>query len=308
MARLSVRWTKVVSAAAAAVLLVAGEVGAQAQATQPAGAAPAMAPAMAPLGQYRLGGYPESYGNNGVFYPGQELRALPVARAQASAAAAQYRVAQSNLTSAVADLQRGFNRSREYNQALADERAAYEALTDARNRALASLQNDVNYQAAVSLRDRVGNQIKYARQQKEVSIETMLALSTLKLSYSATISAMEASAIAADPNVKSAQARLVEAGNRTSALRQQFDDSVHASADVLAARQAVQNSRIAMVATSSLYSEAVHVANVAMTYAYDIYNRPTPYIVGAGYSGYAPPYTSNAIYGGYPIGFPLFAP
>jgi hypothetical protein len=304
MARVNVRWTKVVSAAAAVLLLVAGEVGAQAQATQPAGAAPAMAP----MGQYRPGGYPESYGNNGVFYPGQELRALPVARAQASAAAAQYRVAQSNLTAAVSDLQRGFNRSAEYNQALADERAAYEAVNEARNRALAGLQNDANYQAAVALRDRVGNQIKYARQQKDVSIETLLALSTLKLSYSATVSAMEASAIAADPAVKSARERLVDAGNRTSALRQKFDDTVHASADVLAARQAVQNSRVAMVATSSLYSEAVNVANIAMNYAYDIYDRPTPYVIGNGYSGYAPPYTSNVIYGGYPIGFPLFAP
>jgi hypothetical protein len=154
----------------------------------------------------------------------------------------------------------------------------------------------------------VGNQIKYVRQQKDASLETLLALSTLKLSYSATISAMEASAIAADPAVRSAQQRLVEAGSRTAALRQRFDDSVHASADVLAARQAVQNARVAMVATSSLYSEAVNVANIAMNYAYDIYNRPTPYIIGNGYSGFVPPYTSNIIYGGYPIGFPLFAP
>jgi hypothetical protein len=300
MSRVMGHLTKVLPATALAVLMVAGNVGAEEKTAQPAAANA--------NGQWHAGGYPESYGNSGVFYPGQELRVLPGAKAQASAAAAQYRVAQSNLTGAISDMQRGFNRSAEYTQAVAEERAAYQALTTARDKALAGLQNDSNYRAATELRDRVGNQIHSLRQQKEVNVETLVALSSLKLSYSATISAMEASAVAADPAVKSAQQRLVEAGAKTTAMRQRFDDSVHASPDVLAARQAVQNTRVAMVATDSLYSEALNVARVAMNYAYDIYYRPTPYVIGNGYSGYVPPYTSSYIYGGYPLGFPTFAP
>lgn len=251
-----------------------------------------------PMNEYRPGGYPESY--NGIFYPGTELRALPAARAQAVAARAEFRRAQSNLDNAIADIRRAFVRSPALIDAQAEEKDAYDQFVVARDRALAHLREDSAYQAAVDLRSQLAQQIEQIRRDNQHRAAHLLALSTVKLSYSATASAMEAAAISADPNVVVARRRLVAAGKRLSELYQQFDEAVRSSPVVLAQRRQVQDARVAVAATDALYVEAYNVAETAMDYAYHIYDRPYPYSINSPYYGGG--YTYPV---GYPVGYPF---
>lgn len=272
------------------IVLLLGGSGAAAQETQPIHAE-----------GYRPSFYPETYRNEHehVFYPAHDLRVLPGARAAAVAARAQLRRAESDLNNAVIDIQRQFRRSTELRDAIAEERAAFEALNEIRAEALAHLQDDPSYQAALALRKQLSQEIQRQREEPETMMHKVLAAATVKLSYSATASAMEAAAISADPRVKAARERLVRAGARLSELREQLDEAVRSSAAVQMARKAVADSRIAAVAADAAYIEAANVANVAMDYTYYLRFRPRPYVI---HSPYYPYYGGHGI--GYPIGYP----
>jgi hypothetical protein len=267
------------------VLLLVNVALAQGQATQP-------------VNEYRPGGYPENYG--GVFYSGTELRALPAARAQAVAARAEFRRAQTNLDNAISDIRRAFFRSGRFVEAQAQEQAAWDAFVAARGRALADLRSDSAYLAAVDLRAQLARQIEQIRQDNEHRAAHLLALSTVKLSYSATASAMETAAIAADPVVAEARQRLLVAARQLSELYQEFDDIVRSSPVVQAERRRMQDARVAVAATDALYIEAHNVAEAAMDYAYHIYDHPYPYVINSPY--YSGSYTHPV---GYPIGYPI---
>ncbi|HVT90386.1 MAG TPA: hypothetical protein VHD56_16150 [Tepidisphaeraceae bacterium] len=252
--------------------------------------------------EYRPSGYPETYS---AFYPGVELRALPAARAQAAVARTQLSIAQTHLNNAVSDVHRSFQHSTELRNALAEQRNAYESLKAAREQALTNLKSDTTYLATIDLRNRLSDQIEEMRAQKDPSRMQLMALATMRLSYATKVTTMEASALAADPRVKDARDRLMEAGNQVAVLEEKFDDSVRNDPAVLAARKSVEDARIAAVGTEALYTEAVNVANAAMDYAYHLYDRPYPYVIQSPYyvAGYG--YSAgNGFPVGYPIGYP----
>lgn len=283
------------------VILMAISSVALAQEAQPA------APAVAR--EYRPGGYPETYGG-GVFYPGAELRALPGARAAAVAARAELSRAQTSMNIAISDVRRTFTRSAAFKEAQAEEKAAWDQLKIAREEALTDLKRDETYQAALELRERLRDQITSHRDEKVIRPQHLLALATVKLSYAATTSAMEAAAVSADPQVQVARQRLVDAGKRMTELNEQFDDAVRTNPAALAARQAIEDAKVAVVATDAAYFEAAKVANVAMDYAYNLYGRPYPYVINSPYSpyGYGYGYGYNSTFVGYPIGYPVGHP
>jgi hypothetical protein len=254
--------------------------------------------------EYHPTGYPESYiGVGRSLYPGTELRALPAARAQAVAARANLQRAESDLNMAVSNVKRTFRRSEELNQALAEEKAAWDDLTAARDAVLADLKKDPNYQAAVALKDRLSTQIRVTREeQPKTPAEQLVAMASVKLNFAATATAMEVAAINADPTVRAARERLVAAGARLSKLRQDFDDAAHADPQVLAARKSVQDARIAAVAADAMYIEATRVADAALDYAYFMQAHPIPYSVNDIYGGYGYYGAPSTI--GYPIGYP----
>jgi len=264
------------------------------------------APAHPAPTEYHPSGYPETYNGVGrTFYPGTELRALPVARAQAVAAREQFLHAQTNLSNAVADVQRTFTRSTELKAALAEEKAAWDDLTNARDAVLSRLSKDERYQAAVQLRDRMTHQIEQARAQKGTPPEQLLAMASVKLSYSASVTGMEAGAIAADPYVAQARQRLVAAGARLAELREVMDDAVRRDPQALAARKAVQEAQTAAAATDAMYLDATRVADAALDFAYFLQTHPAPYIVNSPYyGGYG--YGSVSYPVGYPLGYPLW--
>lgn len=277
-----------------AVAMVFGGALALGQAVQPNGDAQ--------VGEFRQGGYPETYQN--TFYPGTELRALPGAKAQAMVAAAEARRAQKTLDNAIMDLQRGFLRSPELAGALAREQAAFDELTSARKRALDVLANDATYQAAVELKGRLADQIEDATETKQATLQERIARASVKLGYATTVSAMEASALSADPRVAEARVKLVAAGREVSVLYRQLDEAIRTSPAVLAARKQVEDARINAIGADALYIEARNVATVAMDYAYFLYGQPYGYAYNTAY---------NSSYGyplrlGYPIGYPVGYP
>lgn len=253
-------------------------------------------------GEFRTGGYPETYQN--TFYPGTELRALPGAKAQSMVAAAVARRAQKTLDNAIMDIRRSFLRSPELAAALGREQAAFDELTAARRRAMAGLANDSNYLAALELKGRLAEQIEDAKESKETPLQERLARASLKLSYATTVTAMEASAMAADSRVTEARQKLVAAGKEVSALYQQLDESIRTSPTVLAARKQLDDARVAAIGADALYVEARNVATVAMDYAYFLYGQPYGYAYNTAWnSGYGYPMRL-----GYPIGYPIGYP
>ncbi|HMB95871.1 MAG TPA: hypothetical protein VKK61_07515 [Tepidisphaeraceae bacterium] len=240
-----------------------------------------MALADAPATEYAPSTYPENYNGN-EFFPAAELRALPAARAQASAAAAELRRAESDLNNAVADVHRSF--SIQLRQGEADEREAYDALVSAREKAIAGLKQDDSYKALLSLRQRLADQIE--QRSATAPQGTLFALATVKLSYSITATAMEVAAIASDPHVTDARDRPLVAGQEVAKLNDQLDAATHNSQAVLAARKNLEDARIAAVASDSFYQEAAKVANVSMDYAYYLRNHPYPEDVYSPYGGY----------------------
>lgn len=251
-------------------------------------------------GEFRAGGYPETY-NGGVFYPGTELRALPVARAQAVVAAAEFRRAQLSLDNAILEIRRSYLRSAELRDALAEQKSAFDELHAARMRAVQTIQEDPTYQAAFDLRMRLVDQIE---QGEKLTPAERLALATVKLSYATTVTAMEAAAMSADPSVASARQRLIAVGRRLAELNEQHDESIRTSPAVMAARKAVEDTRIAAVGADALFVEARNVASTAMTFAYHLYDRPQPYVLNNPlYGGYGYSYRA-----GYPVGYPIGYP
>ncbi|HEY1629579.1 MAG TPA: hypothetical protein VGF52_06950 [Tepidisphaeraceae bacterium] len=248
--------------------------------------AAALADAAAP--EYAPSTYPENYNDNN-FFPAAEVRALPAARAQASAAAAELRRTQSDLNNAVEDVRRQF--AHQLRDAQLDEQLAYDALLAARESALTDVKRDSSYQALRSLRDRMGNRIE--QMWASSPQETIVAMATVKLSYAATTTAMEVAAIAVDRRVGDAREHLMASGRLVADLNDQVDAAVHGSALVSAARKAVEDAQIGAVASEAFYREARNVANVSMDWAY--YLRNHPYLQAA-YS----PYDSYPQFG-YPI-------
>jgi hypothetical protein len=259
----------------------------------------ARAQATQPQGGYQPTAFPESY-HGGVF-PAAEFRALPGARAAAVAAEADLRRAQTELSTTVADLRHSFSRSTELNQAQAEERAAWAAFEAARDHALAQLENDETYKAAVELRNRTGAQIQEQRDQS--TVEHMLTMATVKLSFAASTSAMEAASIASDPQVQAARERLLAVGKHLAELNAQFDDAVRGSPQVVQARRQVEDAKIAALATDAAYIEATRVARTALDFSYHIYDYPYPYVVNTPYYSTGYGYGSTAV--GYPIGYPF---
>ena len=256
-----------------------------------------------PMGdEYRNSGYPEAFSGN-TFYPATELRAVPVARARVLATRELTRQAYSALTNSVQDIRRSYEDSAELRDALAEERAAWNDLEIARKAALTRVSNDRNYQTAVALRSRLATEVENHKAEQDRPVESAVALAMVKLSYSATASAMETAAISSDLRVQQARERLVQAGARLSELRRTFAATVRNDAAVTAARRALEIARVNELAAEGFYIEARANRLWATNYAYYL---AQPIGQSAYYNGYPYGYGGYGGYGGgfgYPIGW-----
>jgi hypothetical protein len=248
--------------------------------------------------------YPELY-DYGTGYPGIEVRAVPGAMVNRAIARAEYRRLQSGLDQMIRNMRMTFERSRDYAAAAMEERQAFEQLEAARREALQSVVNDPAYQASVSLRQSVSDQIDHTRQSRYSTTDEILAMARVKMDYASTASAMEAAALAASPDVQQARERLLRASAVLSDLRQQFSMDVRTNEDIEMTRRNLQDARIAKLAAEVHYTGVREARDIALNYAHYTRRYDKYKYLSYGYYGYNHPYGVGAGYrGGYPIGYP----
>jgi hypothetical protein len=234
------------------------------------------------------------YGN----FPSLEVHDAVVANARAATARALFRRAESALSNAVRKTVKAFENSADVREAQKAEKDAYEKYATARRRALQSVLEDPKYRAIMSLRSELSERIAYKRANRSVDDRTdrevmddVLALATLKMNYAADARAMEQLALETNSEAKDAQAKLRQAATRVSDLRRDFDDALRNDRDLVAARQNLEDARVAKLTASAYLRGAAIAADEALDFAYYL-NRYSRYN-GAGYQDYRDyyPYT-----------------
>ena len=239
---------------------------APAQPGAPGGEMPAPAPDMM-NGGYQPSAYPEVYHYN-TGWPGVEVRAFPAALTRRAIARAEYRRLQTGLDVMIRSMRGAFERTRDYMSAVAEERDAFEQLERERNEALRSVRDDPSYQASVSLKQSLTDQIVSTRDDRRPYDGEVMAMAQVKMGYASTASAMEAAALAADPDVQQARERLRRASARMSELRAQHDLEVRNSPELEVHRRNLADARIAKLAAEVNFQGVREVANAALDYAY----------------------------------------
>ena len=231
------------------------------------------------------GGYYYGYGG----YPAYEVNNVVLAQARAATARALFRRAESELGRAHRAAQREFDRSQEIREALSAERTAYEQLNAARRKAISTLADDARYQRLLALKADIGEQLAEGRASRSLSPAEILTMATLKMSYATDIRAMEASALNNEPDVKTAQDRLVNAGTRVAELRQRHDESLRTNPDILMARRNLDDARLAKLTAEAFLHAAYGAGVTALDYSYWVNRRAfgsSGYGIGVGYDPY----------------------
>ncbi|MBV8781796.1 MAG: hypothetical protein JO353_10400 [Phycisphaerae bacterium] len=243
-------------------------------------AAPTVTPVTAAQPTFGTGsplGFPSfnpAYRGSQMDYPAAEVQTVPLARARLASARAEQDLMMSDLHSTVDRLWEDFDYSQPVVDARKEEDAAYLEYDDARRKVLESLSNDPTYRAMISLVVSLKMKLEDERPTKTPTpeeLERLIATATLKLSYASSASAMESAALAADERVQSAHARLVAAGQKSAALRADFERSLHRSPEFLAARRNYDDARVMRLTADAFLDGAVNARDVAMAYAYYIH-------------------------------------
>lgn len=227
------------------------------------------------------------YGN----FPSDEVQDAVVANARAAQARALFRRAENALNSAVRRAVRTFEGSNELREARKAEKDAYAAYTLARRRALQSVLEDPKYRAIVSLRQELSDQINNKRAGRVVDqrsdrqlMSDIVELATLKMTYASDARAMEQLALETDSQTREAQARHREAVARVSEMKGDFDEALRNDPDLLAARENLEDARIARLTAAAYLKGAAIAAEEALDFAWYL-NRYHRY-AGAGYQDY----------------------
>lgn len=237
----------------------------------------------------------------------QAVMAVPQAKADATVAKWTFRRLNSDLNLLSNFMLRDFRDSPEYERAFAEYQDAYEDYEAARAQALANLRNDDRYQAALSLRKDVSEQIADEHGQKEPDGERLVALAGLKLNTITPFREQERDTLAADQNVSSARDRLINASRELARLEKNFVRTVRNDDALASLRRGREDARIAMLASSAYLNESRIARNIALRYAYVArgYDRYVPRLFGDYNYGYGYGYGHGYRYKGVPFQFPI---
>ncbi len=235
-------------------------------------------------------------------FPSGEVRGAVEANARAAFARANFRRLEYSLGNAIRQMQYTFDHSHDMIDALKAEQQAWNDYLAARNAALRSVVNDSKYQANVALKHELGEQIAEVRAtydaakptekdaqagHDEVKMKAVVNLATVKLNYAQVVTDMEVSALRGDAKVADARSRLMSAGTRVQALRDEFDSSMRSNQELAGIRRQIEDARIASITAESFRGGAVEAANQALDYAYYknrfTYNLNNAYDYGYGY-------------------------
>ncbi|HXE53784.1 MAG TPA: hypothetical protein VN541_12250, partial [Tepidisphaeraceae bacterium] len=151
--------------------------------------------------------------NSGDF-PGDQMQDWVNAYARMARTRALLRRAESNLDRSVRDAQLNFEQSREYRDAVAAEKKAYDEYTAERARALKSVLDDPKYVAALQLRDKMGEQLAHLRSEVRrsksgpIPNDILLAMASQKLQFATDAHNLEAAALEKDDHLKDVRKQL----------------------------------------------------------------------------------------------------
>lgn len=203
-------------------------------------------------------------------FPDDQVHDWVVANARYANSRAVFHRAEKELDETVRTAQKTFEQSKDYQDAIATERQAYDAYNAQRQKALQSVMTDPKYLAALELRDQTGEQLARLRasHKGELPREVLLSFASLKLQYASDAHAMETAALEKDDGLKDTRRKMVEAASKVSSLRASFDLSVRSNPQILMARRNLEDARVAVI-TSEAYLNAATIAGaVATDYSY----------------------------------------
>lgn len=268
---------------------------------QPTAPPPPAAVALPPTYGPAYAGYYESAGG----FPYRQVEPVAQAVERVAVTRALYRQAQLSVDNAFRTLRRDFERSEQFLTAAAEERQAFDAYAAARDAAIRHLEDNVDYRALIELRQRLSDQLDDRRRQKHVYFADLVPLAQERMRYNQLISAMEAEAIRADPEVDRARRRYVTAGTALVRTRGDFKDSLRSHPTVVTALQARQQANVATIAAEAGLQGAAIVRDDALRFAYwqnrySFTRQDNGYVATTpvGYYGYGSPYwtTGNVRY------------
>jgi uncharacterized protein YdcH (DUF465 family) len=190
-----------------------------------------------PRSAYGWGAYPSWFGGRSYwnppldgygsgFYRGDENENRETARAEPTPPPLPPAVDPADTTSPTQEQARALNQLEampEYRRALAELQQAQTELDAITQRVLDKLKaNDADYQALLSERDRAADQVEAVQAAARIPAPAEVTpAAQRKLDLKSRITKKEQAAIAADPEARAARARVTEANERVTAMRQQ---------------------------------------------------------------------------------------
>jgi hypothetical protein len=216
-------------------------------------------------------------------YPTSDVHTAVEANARMVYARANYRRMQDSLTAAIRQMQYNFEHSPELMEAQKNEQRAWEDYVAARNSALKNVINDPKYQANLALKNDMGEKIAEVRSAYDTPrardmrladriepsrMKQIVMLATVKLDYAQVVTDMEVTALKADSGVSDTRSKLMAAGARVQAIRDNFERTTRNSSDLAALRGKIDDARIALITSEAFRDGAVDAANQALDYTY----------------------------------------
>lgn len=244
--------------------------------------------AQPPMGNMGGGNAAQQGGNGQSDFQGA-LQDWVVASARTARSRAMLHLAEKQLNDSIRDAQWTFENSKEYKDAVAAEKQAYDAYTAERQRALKSVLNDPKYKAAMDLRDEMATRLAKVRAMAKpnpVPREDLLAMASQKLQYASDAHNMERDALEKDSAVQDARQKMVQASARVSDLRNSFDMSIRTNAQVVQARHSLDQARVELITAEAYYNAATIAGAVATDYSY--YRHRWDGLAGPGLMGWGP--------------------
>ncbi|HZL37075.1 MAG TPA: hypothetical protein VFC78_17280 [Tepidisphaeraceae bacterium] len=230
------------------------------------------------------------YANSVTDYPSLQVHDWVMANAIAARARAMFHRAEDELNGSVKDAQFHFHHSRQYLDAIADEKHAYADYDAARQRKLASLKDDLKYGTILQLMREMNDKIAVQRAMKNIDHQDILAMATLKMQYASDARQMENALLAADSDVKAARDKMMAVSRRARDIRQGFDDSIRDNPRVLQARRNLEDARVSLIEAQAYVSASSLASDTALNYSYYLHRNDNGGVSGAGYGGYGSPY------------------
>ena len=208
------------------------------------------------------------------------LFSVPQARAEATVAKYTYESLNRQLSRMTDNLRNDFRESEKFVQATDKFNAAYAKLEAARERAVKDLKQSDQYQASLSLKNRVTAQIaeEVAKDPKNLDVDRLSALASLKLDFMSQVRVLEQDAIAASTEVVDAREKLQTAGVELASLERQFEKTIRDNVELIDLRKSCEEAKISYLASSAYLSELRTVSSISYDFAVKsrILDRYTP--------------------------------